>query len=316
VNAAAADFERCRLLFVTGKGGVGKTTIAAALALRASRQGRKVLLVDVDGKGSTAAAVESAGLRFAPMMVQPGLWAMAMDTEASLAEYLKVHLRIPLVGRIGPVARTFDFVATAAPGVKELLITGKICWEVAQHDWDLVVVDAPAAGHVVGLLDAPRAINGLVTVGAVRQQTRWMLDLLEDSATTAVVVVTTAEEMPVNETLQLAARLAEQTNIRLGAVVVNRVLPELVSRSELDILRAVESRVEQLSELLGPGAVALIEAARLAGERRRVRSAHMARLREHLGSVEQVLVPELFARLSGLRSTGVIAEHLDAELAR
>ena len=108
---------------------------------------------------------------------------MSMDTEASLREYLKLHLRIPVVGRIGPLAKAFDFVATAAPGVREILTVGKLCYEVRERHYDLVVVDAPASGHIIGQLAAPQAINDLVKVGLIRSQTDWMLDILSDAQT-------------------------------------------------------------------------------------------------------------------------------------
>ena len=129
---------------------------------------------------------------------------MSMDTEASLREYLKLHLRIPVVGRIGPLAKAFDFVATAAPGVREILTVGKLCWEVRERHYDLVVVDAPASGHIVGQLAAPQAINDLVKVGLIRSQTDWMLEILSDARQTGLVAVCTPEEMPVSETLELA----------------------------------------------------------------------------------------------------------------
>ena len=101
---------------------------------------------------------------------------MTMDTEAALREYLKLQLQIPIVGRIGPVAKAFDFLATAAPGVREILTVGKLCFEVRDGDWDMVVVDAQASGHIVGQLAAPQAVNGLVKVGLIRTQTDWMLE--------------------------------------------------------------------------------------------------------------------------------------------
>ena len=116
--------------------------------------------------------------------ILPGLFAMTMDTEASLREYLKLQLRIPVVGRIGPLAKAFDFVATAAPGVREILTVGKPVYEVRERNYDLVVVDAPASGHIIGLLAAPQAINNLVKVGLIRSQTDWMLEILSDPQTT------------------------------------------------------------------------------------------------------------------------------------
>ncbi len=119
-----------------------------------------------------------------------------------------------MVGRIGPLAKAFDFVATAAPGVREILTVGKLCYEVRERNYDLVVVDAPATGHIVGQLAAPQAINDLVKVGLIRLQTDWMLDILSDPRRTGLVAVTTPEEMPVTETIELAERVAAETTVR------------------------------------------------------------------------------------------------------
>ena len=214
-----------KLLFVTGKGGVGKTTIASALALLGAQQGKKTLLAEVDAKGNLSDFFETGPTKFAERQIAPNLFAMSMDTEESLKEYLSLQLRLPLIARIGPLARTFDFVANAAPGVKEILTVGKFVWEVRRKRFDLIVVDASATGHIVGQLAAPQAINELVQVGLVRDQTGWMLDILRDPAQTGVVIVAAPEEMPVNETIELAGRIGEETVVDLAAVVVNRVLP-------------------------------------------------------------------------------------------
>ena len=132
--------------------------------------------MEVDAKNNLTALFEHAPVGFEPRQVHPGVYAMQMDTEASLREYLKVQARVPVFGRIGPMARAFDFVATAAPGVKEILTVGKVCWELRESlagraDWDLIVVDAAATGHVISQLDAPGAIQELVQVGPIRNQT-------------------------------------------------------------------------------------------------------------------------------------------------
>src|ERR1700720_4045938 len=176
-----------KLILVTGKGGVGKPSVAAALALLAADRGKRTLVCEVDAKGDLADFYETGPIRFEEREIQPGLWAMSMDTEASLKQSLSLQLKIGLVARIGPVARMFDFVATAAPGVKEIVTVGKLCWEVRERHYDLVVVDASPTGHIVSQLAAPQAINQLVQVGLVRQQTGWMLDILGDARTTGLV---------------------------------------------------------------------------------------------------------------------------------
>ena len=242
---------------------------------------------------------------------------MSMDTEASLREYLKLHLRIPVVGRIGPLAKAFDFVATAAPGVREILTVGKFCWEVKERHYDLVVVDGPASGHIIGQLAAPQAINDLVKVGLIRSQTDWMLDILSDPRQTGLVAVCTPEEMPVNETLELVHRVREETTVRMSAVVVNRVLPELFNQREEEIfeqLRVPETEAV-LSQRAGGTVTPVLEGARLAVTMRRTRSAHMQRLQAGLTKgLPVLLLPYLFARSFGARTTRQVAHALGEEL--
>ncbi len=306
-----------KLVFVTGKGGVGKTTVASALALFASQRGKRVLICEVDAKGDVAGFYEAPPTGFNEKEILPGLFAMTMDTEASLREYLKLQLRIPVVGRIGPLAKAFDFVATAAPGVREILTVGKPVYEVRERNYDLVVVDAPASGHIVSLLSAPQSINNLVKVGLIRSQTDWLLEILSDRQTTGLVAVCTPEEMPVSETIELATRVREETTVQLSAVVVNRVLPELFGRQEEKVFDALVTPVpsEQLNRLVGGDAGPLLEAARLAVTMRRTRSTHLDRLRRNIDeSVPMLYLPYLFTRSHGLRTTSQVAASVGEEL--
>jgi anion-transporting ArsA/GET3 family ATPase len=304
-----------RLVFVTGKGGVGKTTTAAALAQLAAARGKRVLACEVDAKGDLASLFEAAPTDFAGREVVPGVHVMSMDTEASLREYLKLNLRVPVAGRLGPVAKAFDFVATAAPGVREILTVGKLCYEVRERNYDLVVVDAAASGHIVSQLSAPQAINDLVKVGLIRNQTGWMLDILSDPMRTGLVVVTTPEEMPVNETLELTGRVAAETTVHLSAVVVNRVLPELFGRHEEQVFDELFTHVDELSKLAGGDAEPVMEGARLAVTMRRTRAGHLQRLREGIGTTAPILyLPYLFTRAHGLRTTRQVATSLAEEL--
>jgi anion-transporting ArsA/GET3 family ATPase len=306
-----------KLLFVTGKGGVGKTTVAAALGLLGAQQGKRTLVCEIDAKGNLADFYETKNTGFKPREIEPGLFAMSMDTEESLQEYLRLQLRLPAVARIGPLARAFEFVATAAPGVNEILTIGKPIYEVRERHYDLVIVDAVASGHIVGQLAAPQAIKELVQVGLVRNQTGWMLEILGDAAITGLVIVATPEEMPVNETIELTARIRNETNVDIAGVVVNRVLPELFGRGEEETFERLRqpALVGQLrDELDGPVDV-VFEAAELAVTLRRTRAGHLERLREQLDpSIPVLYVPELFSRSHGLRATRQVAEALSAEL--
>ncbi|HET9690972.1 MAG TPA: ArsA-related P-loop ATPase [Acidimicrobiales bacterium] len=306
-----------KLLFVTGKGGVGKSTVAASLALLAAERGKRTLVGEVDAKGDLAGFYETGPTSFEEREVMPGLWAMSMDTEASLRQYLSLQLKLPLIARVGPLARMFDFVATAAPGVKEIVTVGKFCWEVRERHYDLVVVDAAASGHVVSQLAAPQAINDLVQVGLVRGQTGWMLDMLGDPATTGLVIVAIPAEMPVVETIELRDRVAAETNVDLAAVVVNRVLPELFGRGEEAVFDALDTPPGSaaLDAALGGPTAPLVDAARLTTTMRRTRAEHIDRLRQAMGpGVPMLYVPYLFFRSGGLRATRQVADALSAEL--
>jgi len=306
-----------KLIFVTGKGGVGKTTVAAALALLGAEHGKRTLVCEIDAKGDLADFFETGPTSFQEREVHPSLWAMSMDTEASLKQYLSLQLKMPFVARIGPLARMFDFVATAAPGVKEIVTVGKLCWEVRERHYDLVVVDASPTGHIIGQLSAPQAINQLVQVGLVRQQTGWMLDILGNPEITGLAIVATPEEMPVNETIELSGRISRETNVDLAAIIVNRVLPELFSRGEEEVFERLSApgAVGVLEQSLGGSPEPLLEAARLAVTLRRTRAGHLERLRGAVDpSIPMLYVPYLFVRSHGLRSTRQVTEALAAEL--
>jgi anion-transporting ArsA/GET3 family ATPase len=306
-----------KLLFVTGKGGVGKTTIAAGLALLGSQLGKRTLVGEVDAKGNLADFFETGPTAFKEREIAPNLFAMSMHTEDSLKEYLKLQLKLPMLARVGPLARTFDFVANAAPGVKEALTVGKFLFEVRQGRYDLVVVDAAATGHIVAQLAAPDSIREVVKVGLVREQTGWMTDILRDPAQTGVVIVAAPEEMPVNETIELAGRIRAETEAKLAAVVVNRVLPELFGRGEEEVFSALRRPdvLEKLAAAVGAKVGPVLDAAQLAVTLRRTRAGHLTRLRESLPpDLPMLYVPYFFGREHGVRATHQVAEALSSEL--
>jgi len=238
---------RRRLLIVTGKGGVGKTSVTAAAAIAAARSGDRVLVCEMDGSGRLAASFGVGELGFDPTTVSIGaggevqIDAMSMDTERALREYIRLFVKIPFVDRVGSLARIFDYVADAAPGVREILAIGKVCHEVRRDNYDLVIVDAEATGHVVSQIDAPRAMSEFVHSGVIAEQTGWMSEILEDPVRTGVVVVTLAEDLPVAETSELIHTISTDTGVAVASVVVNRVPEAGLDPVAVEALRAAES---------------------------------------------------------------------------
>ena len=271
----------------------------------------------MDAKGAIAAAFDMTALSFQPTLMAERLYGMEMNTEDSLREYLRLFVRIPFVARIGPLARTFDFVADAAPGVKEILAVGKLCYEVRERHYDLVIVDAESSGHIVAQIGAPSAIRQLVQVGLVRDQTNWMIEILDDPQRTGLVVVTTPEEMPVTETLELIDRVRAETGVDVAAVVANRVLPALFSEREIEVFERLQTPAPQavLAAAAGAKVTTVFEASALIEARRRVGAGHLERLRRSLGpDIALLITPELFTRATGRRVVTLMAQALHDEL--
>lgn len=231
VKTAVDKLFQRRLLFVAGKGGVGKTTTACALALLASQKGKRTLLVEVDGAGRAAylLGVEPAPVGL-PCRAGPSLSVMSVEGTAALAEYLEIILPVKRVLQAVFASRIYKYFVAAAPGLKELLTIGKIWYEAGRLEesgdrrlWDLVIVDAPATGHSLQYLRMPYAAHQAFGSGLVGRESKRIVDLLADPHLTAVNLVTTAEEMPVNETVEMYQQIRDELHIPLGVLFVNRV---------------------------------------------------------------------------------------------
>lgn len=191
----------------------------------------------MDDKGSLASYLGRSDITFAPVAVAPNVMAMAMNTEDSLREYIRLFLRVPIIGSLTPLARIFDFVANAAPAVKEILAVGKLCNEVRENNYDIVIVDSEASGHFVAQVSAPDALATLVRVGIIADQVKWMSALLHDPEVSTVLAVVTPEEMPVVETIELQSRLANAIPIDFAGVVINRMPRAIVNEAALTAVR-------------------------------------------------------------------------------
>ena len=255
-----------RLLFVAGKGGTGKSTLSAALALLAARDGKRVLCIDVDAKGDLASGLGAKDVGFAPRVVQPNISVLALHPEESLQEYLNVYLKVPRFTRLTPLARVFDFLATGVPGAKDMLVIGKIAYEEKRRDrdgapvWDIIIVDSSASGHALPQISAARAMLDVVRGGGIiRSQVEWIDAILSDEERTLLTVCALPEEMPVTETIELQQAVTDGGYISLGACFLNRVFPVAVDGAVerfADALRTAERPSEGATEFFAGVAMA------------------------------------------------------------
>jgi anion-transporting ArsA/GET3 family ATPase len=217
-----------RLHFVVGKGGVGKTTVTAALAMLLARSGRRTLAVEMDSTGHLPTLLGSRGPALAPRPVAPNLSVLSIEGRAALEEYLGLVIPVKRLLQTVFSSRIYQYFVAAAPGVKELMTVGKIWYEATRRDgqrptWDAIVVDAPATGHSLQYLRMPQAARDTFGPGLVQREAAKIADLLQDAGSTAVHLVTLAEEMPVAETLETCAQLRDTLKMPLGWVVANRL---------------------------------------------------------------------------------------------
>lgn len=224
-----------QLLIVTGKGGVGKSAMSAALAISAARRGLKVLAIAMVDHRGLASHLGAEKLTYTATEVRPGISALAIHRPEALDEYLRIQLRVPKLTRIGPVARAFDALASAAPGIRETVTMGKVLYEVRTNQWDLVIADAPPSGQIGSHIRAPKTVSELVGAGKVREQTKWMEDILVDQNRTGLIVVTLAEELPIIETLETLDWVRSENLIHVTEVITNRTLQPLGASVPADV---------------------------------------------------------------------------------
>jgi anion-transporting ArsA/GET3 family ATPase len=304
-----------KLLVVTGKGGVGKTTLATALGVLASESGLRTIVVELGEQarvpGLFAVAAGEAG---AEASLRENLWSISIDPDRALLEWLQA-LGGRVSGKVLASSSTFQYFAAAAPGAKELVSMVKI-WDLTQpkrkrgHSYDLVVLDAPATGHALGLLDSPRTFGAIARVGPIAGQAERLRELLEDPARSGYIAVAHPTEMAITETLELQERLHDQLARDLDAVIVNGVLPQRFSAPDLERLASLDGGDGRASATAVRRSAAA--AARAVSERARFQHNQLARLRRR--NFEVINVPFQFAAELDLAAIGSIVEHLRRKL--
>jgi len=213
-----------RLIFVSGKGGTGKSAVAAATAIDFARRGHRVLAIDMLGQTGLSVHLRSRGLGYEPAEVRPGLFAMVMTRSKALDEYLKTQLHIPAGAPTGQISAALAVLADTAPGVREIISIGKPVAEARTGRWDVVVVDAPSLGQFQSYLRAPRIIAELVPTGNVRRLASGLEARLKDDEVTSIHLVATPAELPTIETEEAIITIAEEQLAPPPTVIFNRVL--------------------------------------------------------------------------------------------
>ena len=320
-------FAASRLLIVAGKGGVGKTVVTAALARAASMVGRSALVVEVEGKSGLPrmfgqATPGRSGLSYDEQLLHRGgpdgsadIAARTITPDGALLEYLEDH-GLSRISRRLVTSGALDVVATAAPGIRDILVLGKVKQLQRAGVADVVVLDTPAAGHAITFLRSAKGLLDAVKVGPINTQARDVLDLLEDHERCQVILVTLPEETPVNELVETAFSLEDQVGVGLGPVVVNGLYEDLDGLDADPVAAAAEAGVT-----LRPGeAGVLAAAADFRRHRIELQAEQVQRLSERL-PLPQVRLPFLFQSEIGSAEVDVLArsvlasiEGLDAEV--
>ena len=296
---------------MAGKGGVGKTVAAATMATAAARTGLSVLLVEVAGRSASAPmfGADPQGYEEATVLHEAGddeagsVTLKSITPDQALVEWLATHGFNRLIGRLAS-SGILEIVATATPGIKDLLVLGRIKALADERTYDLIVIDAPAAGHAVGFLRSPRGVRDVARTGVLHRQAGEVLDLIGDPDRCQVVLVTIPEETPVNELVETSFAVEEELGVRLGPVIVNAVLPEVAGLDiDLDDLTAAELALNDDER------TALVLASAFRAGRAELQTNQLERLADLL-PLTQIRFPQLFGTTVGPDEIAQLADVL------
>src|SRR6201746_1418256 len=282
-----------RLVIVTGKGGVGKTTVAVALGLRAAAEGKRTIVCEVSSQENASRMFEHTEVGFHEVEMEENLWSISIDPDESMREYVLLQLKVRAMRDMLFRSRIFNYLAAATPGLKELVTIGKI-WELAQLDrkvksgnkYDLVIVDAPATGHGVGFLQTPRTFAAIARVGPIHSQAQTLDRFITNPNYTGVAIVALPAGMPVNQSAALEHDLRTEVGVAVDRIYLNGLYPERFSKKEAERLAEVADGQERAARAAArPGLC----------DQRRARSqrAQLARLRRR-GEAPVKPLPSLF----------------------
>lgn len=302
-----------RLVFVTGKGGVGKSTVSLALGMAAARRGRRAIICEIASQEHASRVLHRAEVGYHEVELAEGLWTISIDPDEAMREYVLLQLKVRAMRDLLFRTPIFTYLAAATPGLRELVTIGKI-WELALEDrkvkkgrrYDTVIVDAPATGHGIGFLETPRTFARIARVGPMHAQAEALDSFICNHRRTGVVLVAIPEEMPVNESALLERRLTEDVGVAVDRVYMNALYPERFTDAEAERLAGAANG--NGAGVGGPAAGAMRAAA---SEHRRAlaQRRQLARLREQVTTPVSTL-PFIFEPVLGMEELAMLSEEL------
>jgi anion-transporting ArsA/GET3 family ATPase len=295
---------QARVLIVAGKGGVGKTTVSATLAQMAADAGLRALVVEIEGKSGLGAAFgQSDALDYFERALAPNIRARTVTPDFALIEYLEEH-GLKRVGKRLAKSGALEVVSSAIPGIKDILVLGKVKALAREDPADVIIVDAPAAGHAITFLASARGLLDAVRVGPIVEQAREVNDMLTNAEKCQVILVTLPEETPVNEVVETGFALEDRVGIKLAPLVMNGVYPVL----DLDIGAIAHEGVD------GSDAENLRAAAEFRLHRQALQAEQVTRLRDAL-PLPQIVLPQLFSSALGAGDVRTLAAAMAEQVA-
>lgn len=303
-----------QLVIVAGKGGVGRTTVAAAMALASAHKGKRVLLAQTKSKERLSTLFGGAPVGTELVRLRDRLWAVNMTPQAALREYGAMVLRSEFISRQvleNKVSRAF---LHAIPGLEDYSMLGKVWFHTTEEQdgrrkWDQVILDGPATGHLITMLQIPQAILDAVPEGPLTRPAQASVELLRDPRRTAMTIVTLAEDLPSNEAIELSRKATEKLGVTLGPLVVNALYPPRFATGVS--ARALAALPENVDD---DGLQPLVTSARTAARRRALNDRYLERLRREL-PVPQAHLPYLFTSEFGPKAVEDLAARLEPQLA-
>jgi anion-transporting ArsA/GET3 family ATPase len=305
-----ASFCSPRVLIVAGKGGVGKTTVTATLATAAAGAGLSVLIVEVEGKSGLASCFGRPPLGYQETELAPGVRGRTLTPDEALLDYLESHGMRRISKRLVR-SGALEVVSSAVPGMKDILVLGKVKSLENGRAADLILIDAPAAGHAITFLMSPRGLGDAVKVGPISKQSTEVIEMLSDPDRCRVLLVTIPEETPVNELVDTAFALEDRIGIQLGPVVVNGCYPDLGPPVSVD---DVQRLADELGVFVSPQeAVDLAAAADFRHQRHELQQEQADRLAARL-PLPQIRLPFVFTAEIGPDEIAALAASFAREV--